>query len=202
MAIVLHGRAQSPETMQEIVTGRLDVPDVTYLAPAAHDASWYPSSFLVALERNEPHLSWALERVLEISAGLEKQGFPASSQVLIGFSQGACLACELVHRIRRRFGAVIALTGGVVGPPGTTFEPKEGAFAGMPVLLGGAEQDPFVPAWRMRETADVFAASGADVSFTLYPGAAHEVPDDQIARARAMLVRQLLTARERAVPAM
>ena len=40
----------------------------------------------------------------------------------MGFSQGACLACEHVYRQRRRFGALVALTGGLIGPPGLRWE--------------------------------------------------------------------------------
>jgi predicted esterase len=62
-------------------------------------------------------------------------------------------------------------------------------WSGLPVVLCGCADDPWVPAWRMRETAQVFSAAGAAVEFTLFPGDAHHVPDAQLAAARAVLVQ-------------
>ena len=39
--------------------------------------------------------------------------------MLLGFSQGACLSLEFAARHARRYAAIIGLSGGLIGPPGT-----------------------------------------------------------------------------------
>lgn len=179
IALLLHGRDQDPAVMDEHVVRRLALPTVAYVAPAAAERSWYPAGFMAPIADNEPRLSQALERVARIADEL------AAPHVVIGFSQGACLACEHVYRRGAR--ALIAFTGGLIGPPGTTWRSGD-ELAGMPVLISGSEANPWVPAERMRETADAFARLGARVSTRFHPGDAHAVGDAEIAAARALLV--------------
>jgi phospholipase/carboxylesterase len=187
VVILLHGRAQTPAEMEEHIVRRLDLPDAAYLAPAAAERSWYPARFMEPRAANEPQLGLALAQVAALSDELQAAGVPHAAQVLMGFSQGACLACEYVYRRRRRFGALVAFTGGLIGPEGTSWTPEPAAWRGMPVLLGGGGDDPWVPAGRMMETARLFERSGARVALTVYPSAEHLVRDEQIAAARALL---------------
>lgn len=189
--ILVHGRAQAPADMEAMVARRLDLPDIAYVAPAADGGTWYPGGFMAPFEQNEPRLGFALARLAAVSDELAAAGFPAGKQAVIGFSQGACLACELVYRRRRRFAALIAFTGGLLGPAGTTWRADTDAFRDMPILLGGGTADPWVPAGRMLETAEVFRALRADVAVKLYAGLGHEIGDEQIADARALVARML-----------
>src|SRR6185295_15842250 len=91
----------------------LSGPGVSYVAPAAAGHTWYRYSFLSPLDRNEPYLTSALELVGELVADVEAQGVPRARIVLLGFSQGACLASEYAVRHPARYGAVIAFSGGV-----------------------------------------------------------------------------------------
>jgi phospholipase/carboxylesterase len=179
VAILVHGRTQDPATMNDHIVRRLALDDIAYVAPAAADHTWYPAGFMAPLADNEPRLSFALERMAQLA-----DDFPGA--VVIGFSQGACLACEHVYRRARAPAALIAFTGGLIGPPQTVWSDVEG-FAGMPMLLWGSINDPFVPAERMRETADVFERLGARVTRHFYDGANHEVSDAEIAIARDLL---------------
>ena len=190
VAILLHGRGQAPAYMEEHVVRRIDLPDVAYVAPAAAGNTWYPAGFMAPLADNEPQLGYALERVNALSDDLAARGIPRASQVIIGFSQGACLACEHLYRRQERVAALIAFTGGLIGPSGTTWSTPSEIYTGMPVLLGGGSADAWVPADRMLETAAVFRRLGADVSTELFPTLAHEIADDQIDAARAILLAQ------------
>ena len=51
------------------------------------------------------------------------------------------MTSEYVARHPRRYGAVMALTGGLIGPPGT---PRNytGSLAGTPIFLGTSDPDP------------------------------------------------------------
>lgn len=185
VALLIHGRGRDPDDMLA-VAARLAEPAFTYLAPAAAGGSWYPHSFLEPRARNEPALSQALAVYDELVGGLLATGVRREQLVLIGFSQGACLTAEYAFRHPGRYGAVALFTGGLIGPPGTTWAP-EGSFEGAPIFIGGSTADPFVPAWRMSESAAVFRQMGAAVSEGLYAGADHIVSDAEVAATRALM---------------
>src|SRR6185503_18669479 len=101
-------------------------------------------------------------------------GVPGERLAVIGFSQGACLTCEFVARHPRRYGAVIAFTGGLIGPEGT---PRNyaGSLEDTSVFLGSSDPDPHVPFARVRETQAVFERMGAKVELRRYPGMLHTI---------------------------
>ncbi len=183
--ILLHGRGA---TAHDILTlaAELDEPHVAFLAPQAAGNSWYPYSFLQPIERNEPELSSALHGVAGLVAAVEAAGIPAARIVLGGFSQGACLAAEFVARHARRYGGLLVLSGGVIGPPDTP-RTYAGSLDGMPVLVGCSDVDAHIPLSRVQETADVLRALGGDVTLQVYAGMGHIINQDEIERARALV---------------
>lgn len=181
---MVHGRGRDPEDILGIAD-RLRLGDVAYLAPAAFENSWYPNRFMEPLEKNQPWLDYALERLDTLVSELAANGFGAGRVVLLGFSQGACLVTEYAVRNARRWGGVVAFTGGLIGPPGSAWK-FGGDFAGTPVFLGTSDLDEWVPEPRVRETAKVMAALGADVSLKVYPAMEHVVCEDEIRRARRL----------------
>ena len=187
MVILIHGRGQDPRDLDDMIVARIGLPEVAYVAPQAADRTWYPLGFMKPLEENQPSLDFALARIAALADELGAQGMALEEQVIFGFSQGACLASEYVYRRRQRVAALCAFTGGLIGPAGSRWETDGAPFDEMPVLLGGASEDPWVPAARMRETAEVFRQLGARVDAPIYPSALHEINDDQIAGARGIL---------------
>jgi phospholipase/carboxylesterase len=187
VVILIHGRGQDPRDLDDMIVARIGLPEVAYVAPQAADHTWYPLGFMKPVEENQPRLDFALARIAALADELGAQGLALEQQVIFGFSQGACLASEYVYRRRQRVAALCAFTGGLIGPAGSRWETGGAPFDGMPVLLGGASEDPWVPASRMRETAEVFQQLGARVDAPTYPSALHEINDDQIARARGIL---------------
>ncbi|NKJ49034.1 hypothetical protein CIC12_20300 [Burkholderia sp. SG-MS1] len=184
-AVLIHGRGQRPQFMVDIAL-RIGLPDLVYVAPCAAGDSWYPSRFTDPVEINQPDLDWALERIQLAVNEFEVQGIARARIALVGFSQGACLASEFVYRNSGRWGALIALTGGLIGPQGTSWG-CDGNLASTPVFLGNGDMDPWVPLWRTRETAEVFRSMGGAVVERTYPGRGHEVCDDEVAVARDIL---------------
>ena len=184
--VLLHGRGASTESILTLTDELGDPPGFAYAAPQAAGHTWYPYSFLAPLEQNEPWLSSALEAVGAVVSGLEEAGLDASRIVLLGFSQGACLALEFAARHARRYGGVVALSGGLIGPDSA---PRDyaGDFGGTPVFLGCSDVDPHIPAPRVHESADVLERLGADVTKRIYPGMGHTVNDDELAWARDLL---------------
>ncbi len=191
VVMLAHGRNAAPPNILELA-GRLDLPDVAYLAPAASGRTWYPLSFLAPREQNEPALTSALARLHALVHDVTELGVPLSRIVLGGFSQGACLACEYVWQHPARFGGLIAFSGGLIGPPGTTWTPTPAhALDGLPVFLGCSDVDSHVPKARVDESAEVLRGIGADVTLRLYPGMGHLVSDDEIGHARAVIQRAM-----------
>jgi predicted esterase len=184
-AILLHGRGQGPGFMIDIAQ-RLALPHAAWRALTADQCSWYPLGFMAPVQDNQPRLDWALEALEAQVAALQTEGFARERIALIGFSQGACLACEYAWRRPGRWAAVIGFTGGLIGPPGTTWA-GGGSLHGTPVLLTGGDTDPWVPWARVTETAEAFAGMGAAVSLRLYPGRGHLVSDAEIGLARGFL---------------
>ena len=187
VAVMMHGRGRDTDDILGLAD-RIGVAGFSYLAPTAHENSWYPYSFLEPIEKNEPRLSYALEVYDELVNGLVEQGIPKRRIVLAGFSQGACLAAEYAVRHADRYGGILLFTGGLIGPPGTRWE-YGGSFGGTPVFLGTSDVDEFVPEERVRESARVFEGMGADVTLRVYPGMDHVVNDDEISITRDILRR-------------
>lgn len=187
VVILAHGRNAGPENILDLVP-RLSVTDLAYLAPAAADRTWYPYSFMAARSKNEPFLSSALARLEELVVDLIARGIEERRIYLAGFSQGACLTSEFAARHPRRYGGVIAFTGGLIGSPGTTWEDVEGSFDGMPAFFGSSDVDAHVPQDRVQETAELYRRMGAAVTLKIYPSMGHLVNDDELSAARAILM--------------
>ena len=187
--VLVHGRGADARDILGLAA-HLEHPDLAYLAPQAAGNTWYPLSFLAPLERNEPWLSSALARIAEVVGTLEAEGIPPAKVMLLGFSQGACLTLESVARQPRRYGAVVGLTGGLIGPDGTP-RPTAGDLAGTPVYLGAGDPDPHVPWARVEETAAVLRRLGASVDLERFPGFPHAVHPRQLAEARGLLDRMV-----------
>ena len=183
--VLLHGRGASADSVLSL-QGELAVPSVAAIAPQAAGHTWYPYSFLAPLEENQPFLDSALRRVESIVSDLLAQGVASEKIALLGFSQGGCLVCESVARHPRRYGAVIAMTGGLIGPPGTPRD-YDGSLAGTPIFPGAGDPDPHVPFARVQETARVFVRMGANVELRRYPRMPHTINDDELAAARSLL---------------
>ncbi len=185
VVIMVHGRGAGPANILDLVP-RLDRPDFTYLAPTAAGRTWYPHSFMAETAQNEPWLSSALRALDRVVSDVVARSIPTERIVLLGFSQGACLMSEYAAGHAARYGGVIAFSGGLVGPPGTTWD-DGGSFDGTPVFLGCSEPDAHVPRARVEESAAVFTRMGASVDMRIYPGMGHTVHDDEIGAARSIL---------------
>ncbi|WP_083936146.1 dienelactone hydrolase family protein [Methylobacterium sp. B1] len=196
--VLLHGRRQTPNDIYDCAQ-RIDMDAVRYAVPTADQATWYPRGFMRPIEDNEPRLSQALEAVDATVRALSSEGFSYDRVVLMGFSQGACLACEYVYRNPGRWGGLIVFTGGLFGPDGTVWK-ATASFHETPVFLGIGDPDEWIPASRVKETADAFRAAGAEVRERIYPGIGHRICDQEIAEARQILIALMTTSNE-ATPA-
>jgi predicted esterase len=183
--VMLHGRGATAESILTLVPA-LGIADFAYLAPQAGRNSWWPQSFLAPIPENEPGISSAMQAVEDVLAHVEAAGVPADRTVLLGFSQGACLAAEFAARHARRYGGVASLSGGLIGPNGT---PRDypGSLDGTSVFLGCSDVDSHIPAERVRLSAEVLERLGGEVMMRLYPGMGHTIIEDELEAVRAMM---------------
>lgn len=184
--IMIHGRGDSASGIIGLADA-FSVPGVAYVALQATSNVWYPYPFMSALEVNQPWLDSALAAIAEATTALTSTGMPLDRVVLLGFSQGACLASEYAARHPRRYGGVVALSGGLIGP-----EIEEGRYVGdldgTPSFFGCSDVDPHIPIGRVTASADLFRSRGAAVEQRTYPGFGHSVNQDEVDWVHELLV--------------
>jgi phospholipase/carboxylesterase len=185
VVLLIHGRGATAESILPLGEV-LAFPDLTYLAPQAEGYTWYPQSFMAPTAANEPFLSQSLRRITEIIADILVSGTIPERLAVIGFSQGACLAAETVLRNPRPYGFIGILSGGAIGPPGTSHD-YAGSLSGVRVFLGCSDHDPHIPLARVKESTVAFSRMGAQVTERIYPGSSHGINDDEITNLRAGL---------------
>ncbi len=182
VAIFIHGRGASAEDILGLAP-ELGTSDVAYLAPQAAGHTWYPYSFLSPIPQNEPGISSALGVIARL---VDSTTLGSERVVILGFSQGACLALEFAARNPRRYAAVVALSGGLIGPPGT---PRDypGSMENTAVFIGCSDIDPHIPLERVRESAEVLRRMGAAVDERIYRGMGHTINEDELNAVRALM---------------
>lgn len=179
--LLVHGRGGSAADMLRL-GAIIATPTTAMVAPQAADNTWYPQSFLVPREQNEPYVTSALAAIKSVAAGL-----PAERTILVGFSQGACLASQFLLENGGKFGGAALLTGGVIGEQAPAAPPPGISLDNTPIFLASGDPDPHIPWSRVAETAALLTAMGADVTVKRYPGRPHTVTTEELNHVQAML---------------
>lgn len=183
--ILAHGRGATADSILTLAA-EFDRPDWAYLAPQAAGNTWYPYSFLAPIGQNEPGITSGLTAVADLLAHVAAAGMLPERVVLLGFSQGACLTLEFAARHARRYGGVVGLSGGLIGPDGMLRD-YAGSLAGTPVFLGCSDVDFHIPQRRVEESTAVLRQLGGDVTMRLYPGMGHTINQDEIEFVRDLM---------------
>ena len=185
--VLIHGRGGTAQSMFGLVDA-FAVPGLAFLAPQAAGRTWYPQRFIAPLAANEPWLSSALRAVGEVVAECQRSGIGPERVVVAGFSQGACLSLEFAARHPRRYGGILAFSGGLIGPPEAPRSIAAG-LAGTPIFLGCSDEDAHIPLGSVHASSAALRAAGAAVTEKIYPGMGHEIVEDELDQARAILTR-------------
>ena len=176
--IMIHGRGATAEDILSL-SENLNTENYLLAAPQATGNSWYPKSFLAPQKENEPWLSSALDLVNKTVQGIIARGITAENIYLLGFSQGACLTVEYAARNARRYGGIVAFTGGLIGDQiiKTSYN---GDFGKTPVFFGSSNPDMHVPVDRVQASAEIFKNLGADITEKIYSNMGHTINQDEI----------------------
>ena len=183
--IMIHGRGGGVNAILPL-SNHFEFDDVVFLAPSARDLSWYPDRFLAPRQNNEPYLSSALETLTNLLNQVEEAGIPPEKTMILGFSQGACLATEVAARNPKRYGGIVAFSGGLIGTD-DELTGYEGSLDGTPVFLGCSDVDFHIPVERVHKTRDIMTTLGAKVDERIYEGMGHTINTDEISAINDML---------------
>jgi phospholipase/carboxylesterase len=185
--IMVHGRGDNAKAFIGLANElNVAADEFAFLAIQAVQNTWYPYSFLAPVQQNEPALSTSLAGLSELFHTLEGLNFKPEQLYFLGFSQGACLTLEFCARNARKYGGIIAFTGGLIGQVLNTTLYK-GNFEGTPVFIGSSDHDPHVPENRINESEVVLNGLGAKVTKKIYPGMGHTINEDELMTANLIL---------------
>ncbi|GJM28401.1 MAG: phospholipase/carboxylesterase [Cyclobacteriaceae bacterium] len=183
--IMVHGRgADAPDILG--LASHFNVSEYALLAPEATNNTWYPYSFMANPEENEPWLSSAIDLLKEVVEEATKQGITAENIYFLGFSQGACLTLEFVTRHAKKFGGIVALTGGLIGDK-INRENYSGNFNQTPIFIGTGNPDPHVPIERVKESVGILEKMNAKVYLEVYEGRPHTISHHEIEAANRVI---------------
>lgn len=176
--ILVHGRGATAQSIVRM-TDEFHQHGVAYFAPQAARNTWYPNAFTAPVESNEPGRSSGLQAIDDAVTEATEAGIPTDRVMILGFSQGACLASEYVARNPQRYGGLAVLSGALIGE---TIDPDdyEGDLEGTPVFLGCSDVDPHIPKKRVNESAEIFEQLNGNVTKRLYEGMSHGINQDEI----------------------
>lgn len=179
--VLIHGRGDSAAGILSLVDPleQEGAGSFSTLAPEAVGNVWYPQRFMEPVAYNQPWLDSALASVARAVGVFEEAGLPRERIVVAGFSQGACLALEYVAREGGVWGAVVGLSGGLIGDrvdPATYPASLEGTQA----FLGCSDVDFHIPEDRVHASAAQLAEQGASVTTRIYAGMPHTVNQDEV----------------------
>jgi Predicted esterase len=184
--IMLHGRGADAESILSL-SRYLNVKDYALLAPQATNNTWYPLSFLAPATENEPWLSSALSVVDQTLETVLRSGIKAENIYFLGFSQGACLTLEFTARNARRYGGIVAFTGGVIGKE-IARENYKGDFEQTPAFLGTSDPDFHVPVERVYASANILREMNASVTEKVYANRGHTISEDEIEQVNRIIL--------------
>jgi phospholipase/carboxylesterase len=185
--ILIHGRGDSAHGIMGL-SQEFEQSNMTFLAPQAANNTWYPYRFIEPTSRNEPYLSSAIQTVGNILE-LTQKNVPLNRTFLVGFSQGACLALESAARHGKKFGGVIAFSGGLIGDRLEVEKYKN--LESTPIFLGCSDVDSHIPKTRVEESTALLEKLGASVTMRLYPNFGHTINADELELARVLVSKSL-----------
>ncbi len=184
LCVLVHGRGQTPEDMDEAIIRHLTVAGVAFALPRAAGKSWYTARAvdpLTPLTRDQLGQSlMQLGQAMDVA----RAAVAGRPLMLAGFSQGACLSIEHVAR-GAAAQALVAFTGCRVGVVADA-RPAV-ALAGLPVYLTGGDADPWIPVAAFADAVGEFGRMGAMLRADLFPGRAHVVSAPELAMLDSIL---------------
>ncbi|WP_336325588.1 alpha/beta hydrolase [Halovenus sp. HT40] len=175
--ILVHGRGARAQNFVQIAD-EFHQHGVAYLAPQAARDTWYPDAFTAPIESNEPERSSGLQAIDNAVREATDAGILSDRVMILGFSQGACLASEYVAHTPRRYGGLAVLSGGLMDES-VDLADYDGDLERTPVFFGCSDDDPYIPERRVHKSSAIFEQLNGDVTKRLYEGLGHGINQDE-----------------------
>ena len=172
--LMLHGRGGDAEDIISLS----NYFNATSYAFSAEKHEWYPFSFLVERNKNEPYLKNNLKIINQMISILKKEH---NKVFLLGFSQGACLALD--YGSKYEIDGIIAFSGAFIGDEEEL--PKKTKTKN--VLICCSSDDPFIPLERAKISAEIYKKNGANVITNFYDGNTHFISSKDIELAKKLI---------------
>jgi phospholipase/carboxylesterase len=185
--VMIHGRGGTAEDIISLQRF-LKVENMVIYAPQATNNSWYPYSFMAPERDNQPALDSAIATIEDAVKEIKANGIKEEQIYFLGFSQGACLTLEYTARRAKKYGGIIAFTGGLIGKE-LMNNRYQGDFEGTPILITTSNPDPHVPVSRVTESVSVLEEMSAKVKLQIYNGKTHSISKEELELANNIILR-------------
>ena len=135
-------------------------------------------------DESENELAQSKVQLLAHINEVEKRGFNLINIVIIGFSQGAAMALEILLSNRKRIGAVIALSGFLI--EGSNLDTLNEEIKETPIFLAHGQYDTILPFKTSKLSAKALKNAGLKITWKEYP-MGHEIIADEVEDIRGFL---------------
>lgn len=185
ICVVIHGRGQTQVDMMTSIVDRLASPKARFVLPKSEGVGWYAARAIDPLtDETVEELGAAIAAVSAVIAQA-KADTPGRPLLLCGFSQGACLAVEILMHQTDIADAVCLLTACRVGAPSD--DVPQAQLNGLSVYASCGDEDPWIPQTAYHHMLGDLTRAGARIRTDMFPGRPHEVTDTEIAVLSEML---------------
>jgi len=175
LLVLLHGYGSHEGDLFAMAPGLPLEPVIASLRapiPESGGFSWFPIDLSGSGIQDVSKVDDAANAVLD---WLDSQQFTSVS--LLGFSQGAAMALQLLRLAPERFRSAVALSGFVASAE----HPGDAALTSIrpPVFWGRGTDDPVIPTAAIART-EVWLADHARAESHIYEGLAHSISTDEL----------------------
>ena len=184
--IMIHGRGSNAKGITAIMHEIHKKNKIMVIAPQAMANTWYPHSFLMPREQNQPHLNSGIQAIADAIQKAKMHGFTNENIFMLGFSQGACLASEFVARHPNKYGGIFILSGGLIGDM-IYPELYKGDLKQTPIFIGCSDTDLHIPVERIHETSTVLNTLNGRVIKRIYPNMGHTINHEELSNINAII---------------
>ncbi|NOZ75859.1 MAG: hypothetical protein GXO90_10905 [FCB group bacterium] len=173
--IGLHGYTGNDHSLVPIAVGSRCRNTRWYFPEAPHDLQDREGkTWFIKDASGEWNLTSAFSIVEETLHRSQADGIPVEKTVILGFSQGACLALEFGLRSPDHFGGLIPIAGFIKDPERLAAQLSP-ANATTPILIIQGEKDTIVPPEKAREVGSFLERQNRPVRI-IWHSAGHKIP--------------------------
>ena len=176
--ICVHGRDREPSELPALLADHDAFSTYAILSPHIRSRCWYSARYDAPYVQNEREIGEAIDAIRSAVQLANTFGFQNELVVLVGFSQGGCLVAEYLMTGNPLPAAAAIFTGCL---PDLRNRDVVSNLEGLPVIISGGAEDPWLPIPDLIGTKNLLERAGAEVRFTQLSDGDHLVRPSEIA---------------------